>query len=199
MRRQLVIFAKAARLGAVKTRLARDIGALAAWRFYRATLFGLVRRLAGDPRWRTVLAVTPDAAARQPGLWPAGVRRAPQGAGDLGARMERAIRLAPPGPVVIIGSDIPAITRDHVARAFIALERHDVVFGPSDDGGYWLVGARRRPFVPGLFDDVRWSSARALADTRANLGARHRAALIDELCDIDTGADYARRSRPATK
>ena len=54
----------------------------------------------------------------------------------------------PPGPVVVIGSDIPGITARHIAEAFRLLGRHAFVFGPARDGGYWLVGARRRPAGP---------------------------------------------------
>lgn len=189
----LVIMVRAPRLGAVKRRLARDLGRLAAWRFYRAAAGRTLRRLEGDPRWTTWLAVTPDRAARGGrGLWPTSARLIPQGAGGLGARMERLLRALPPGPVVVVGSDVPGLDAGHVARAFRALGRHDWVFGPAADGGYWLVGARRRraPWRP--FAGVRWSSAHALSDTRANLkGAR--VALLEELHDVDTAEDLARQ------
>ena len=190
----LVLFARAPRRGTVKRRLAADIGPDAALAFYRRTLHDVVWRLGRDPRWTTWLSVTPDTDTSNGALWPCvpGLRRIAQGGGDLGARMARPIRELPPGPVVVIGSDIPDVTPDHVADAFAALGRHDIVFGPASDGGYWLVGARRRPMVPrGLFDDVRWSSAHALGDTQAGLPRHFRAAQIDMLEDIDTGADFA--------
>lgn len=183
----VVVFAKAPRLGAVKTRLARDVGRLAAWRFYRQTTLALLRRLARDRRWTTVLAVTPDAAATAP-YWPAGVRRIGQGRGDLGRRMRRAFAALPPGPAVIVGCDIPALRPHHIARAFRALGRAEAVFGPANDGGYWLIGLKRMRATPDLFRDVRWSTSHALADTRRNLGTR-TVVLIDELIDIDTLAD----------
>ncbi len=188
VRRHLVIMARAPRLGTGKRRLARDLGALAAWRFQRRMLGRVLRRLARDPRWTTWLAVTPDRAARRT-AWAAPARVIPQGAGGLGARMARLLCVRPPGPVVIVGSDIPDLDAGHVARAFRALGRHDWVFGPAADGGYWLVGARRlrAPWRP--FDAVRWSSHHALADSLANLkGAR--VALLEQLHDVDTGADY---------
>ncbi len=183
----LVIMARAPRLGVGKRRLARDLGALAAWRFQRRMLDRLLRRLARDPRWIAWLAVTPDRAM----LRATTVRVIPQGPGGLGARMARLLCERPPGPVVVVGSDIPDLHAGHVARAFEALGRHDWVFGPAADGGYWLVGARRRraPWRP--FDAVRWSSRHALADSLANLkGAR--VALLEELHDVDTGEDLAR-------
>lgn len=191
-RRHLVIMARAPRLGAVKRRLARDIGDLAAWRFYRSTLFALLHRVGRDSRWTTMVAVTPDRAA-------ADVRRTVaastgvigQGAGDLGRRMEHLLLTLPPGPVVIVGSDIPDLGAGEVASAFDRLASADWVFGRADDGGYWLVGARRRrpPFRP--FTGVRWSSAHTLADTVANLEGQ-RIAYLPVLSDIDTGADLAR-------
>ncbi len=189
--RHLVIMVRAPRLGAGKRRLARDLGALAAWRFQRAMLTRVLRRLARDPRWTTWLAVTPDRAACPAARWGTRARVIPQGAGGLGARMARLLREPPPGPVVVVGSDIPDLDAGHVAQAFRALGRHDWVFGPAADGGYWLVGARRRraPWRP--FDAVRWSSHHALADSLANLeGAR--IALLEELHDVDRGEDLAR-------
>lgn len=194
MRPHLVIFARSPRRGAVKRRLAADIGAGAALAFYRQTLFDVTRRLGGDPRWQTWLAVTPDGNAARPRLWPPvpGVRLMPQGGGDLGVRMARALRRLPPGPAIIVGTDIPDITPRHIAEGFAALGRQDFVFGPAADGGYWLVGARRRPAIPAtLFRDVRWSSAQALADTLAGLPGQARVAMLDTLDDVDDGAAWS--------
>lgn len=190
----LVVMARAPRLGAVKRRLARDLGDLAAWRFYRMTAGRLLRELSADPRWQTWLALTPDRAARvRRGPWPGRHALIAQGPGNLGARMGRLLRELPPGPVVIVGSDIPDLRPVHVAQAFRLLGRHDWVFGPAGDGGYWLIGARRRRAPPReTFAKVRWSSAHALADTCANLkGAR--IGFLEELADVDTGDDLARR------
>lgn len=190
MRRHLVIFARSPRLGAVKRRLARDIGAVAAWRFYSAVLRRMVMRLARDPRWSCSLAITGG-----PARWPAQVTRMAQGRGDLGARMDRVMRALPPGPVVIIGTDIPDIAPRHIAAAFAALGRVDAVFGSADDGGYWLIGLRRRPFLPRLSGPVRWSSAHALADTCALLGPRVRTVLLETLIDVDDGESLERWRR----
>ncbi len=187
MRNRLVIFAKAPRLGLAKRRLAADIGMVAAARFHRTALENTVRRLAPDSRWDTWLATTGG-----PMRWPEGVRRMKQPPGDLGARMDRTIRSFAPGPVVIIGSDIPDIDPAHIAEAFRALGRHDAVFGPADDGGYWLVGLRRRPGQPDLFRPVRWSTPHALADTIGNLGARFDHVLLEMLIDIDDAASLER-------
>ncbi|MBT5569587.1 MAG: glycosyltransferase [Alphaproteobacteria bacterium] len=192
-RRHLVVFARAPMRGAVKSRLATDIGKDAALAFYRRALHDIIWRLGRDPRWQTWLAVTPDSAARQVALWPRvpGLRVVPQGEGDLGARMAAPLHGLPPGPVVIVGSDIPELAPSHVKQAFDELGRHDMVFGPASDGGYWLVGAQRRPVPHGLFANVRWSSEYALADTRAGLPQSNRVALLDPLDDVDDGAAFA--------
>ena len=78
LQKHLVIFAKAPRMGLVKTRLARDIGGVRAWGFYRHALAGLVQRLSSDPRWQTYLAVAPDTACEHTGVWPAGASRFPK-------------------------------------------------------------------------------------------------------------------------
>jgi rSAM/selenodomain-associated transferase 1 len=187
----LVVMAKAPRAGIAKRRLGRDIGQIAALRFYRATLARLLRRLGRDPRWRLVLYLTPDRDAFARGIWPAHIPRFPQGSGDLGARMRRPLEVSGPGPVAIVGGDIPDLDRRHIAAAFKALGSHDLVFGPASDGGYWLVGVKRRPRTPRLFHDVRWGSAHALADTLKGV-ARDRAALLETLDDVDDGAAYAR-------
>ncbi|MEQ9225724.1 MAG: TIGR04282 family arsenosugar biosynthesis glycosyltransferase [Parvibaculum sp.] len=193
---QLVIMAKAPLIGRVKTRLARDVGGVEALRFFRTAAASLIRRLGSDPRWRTVIAVSPDRAVYDAGIWPRDIPRIGQGGGDLGDRMGRLFRDLPPGPVVIVGADIPGIGAGHIAAAFAALGRHDAVFGPAEDGGYWLVGLKRRPRVHDIFEGVRWSSAETLADTVENVRMRKMSvAMLERLPDIDTGADYAKWKR----
>jgi len=170
--------------------LARDIGAIEALRFQRVMLAGLLRRLARDPRWTTWLGITPDRS----GPWPRGVAALPQGSGDLGRRMARVARGLPPGPVVIIGSDIPDIAASDIAAAFRALGTKEAVFGPARDGGYWLVGLRRRPRFIDPFAKVRWSSEHALADTLANL-ADNEVAMLRTLSDVDDGETWSRKGR----
>lgn len=185
----LVVFARAPRYGMVKRRLAAGIGPLAALAFHRASLDRLLRSCGADRRWTTMLSVTPDTAALGGAPWARGLARWPQGRGDIGARMARALSRG--GPTVIVGSDIPAIRPAHVAAAFHALGRADLVFGPATDGGFWLVGTSgRRPLPPGLFAGVRWSSEHALADTLAPVAARWRVARVATLADVDDAAAW---------
>lgn len=178
MKPTLILFTKAPRWGTVKSRLAARIGPMAALRFHRAQVGRMTRHLS-DPRWRLVLAVTPDHAR---GPWTTGRPHWPQGRGDLGNRMIRALNRAG-GPAVLIGSDIPGITPAHIARAFVLLRQADVVFGPAEDGGFWLLGLRR-PLAEDAFTGVRWSTDATLADCRDRL-AGHTVALGDCLADVD--------------
>ena len=187
MKRHLVIFARAPEAGRVKRRLGAEIGTMEAARFYRRTLGEQIRRMTRDPRWTVWLLVTPDTALQHPAwhLVPVS-RRKPQRHGDLGRRMKLPFGTLPPGPVVLVGSDIPAMRASHIARAFALLGRHDLVFGPARDGGFWLVGARRvRPLPHVLFRNVRWSTASALADALAGLPDHITTALADTLDDVD--------------
>ncbi|WP_099826779.1 TIGR04282 family arsenosugar biosynthesis glycosyltransferase [Oceaniglobus indicus] len=194
MRRHLIVMVKEPRPGRVKTRLGRDIGLVPAAWWFRHQALSVLARLR-DPRWTLSVAVSPDRAGLDSRIWPADLARIPQGHGDLGARMLRLLRHPAPGPVAVIGADIPGVTRPRIAEAFDLLGRHDAVLGPATDGGYWLVGLRRtRAVPPGLFHGVRWSSATAMADTIAS--APHldwaRAATLS---DVDTAADLT----PATQ
>jgi uncharacterized protein len=184
--RTLILFARLPRLGAGKRRLARDIGAVAALRFERLMLGRNLRRIGRDRRWTLRLAVTPDWTARQ---WPSRLKVVRQGDGDLGERMRRALASCGSGPTVLIGSDIPGLTAAHIAEAFALLGRHDIVFGPASDGGFWLVGCRHRP--PD-FGTVRWSSRHALKDTLANLPRALSIGLVARLDDVDDGTAYSR-------
>ena len=201
---RLIIMVRDPVAGRVKTRLARGIGTVAATAAYRAMMTSVCARLANDPRWETSLAVTPDNALNSHML-PYGIRRSRQSQGDLGQRLQAVMANTRPGPVVIIGTDIPGVTPADIARAFKALGTSDAVFGPAPDGGYWLVGLKRRPSLPCAFKNVRWSTSTALADTEANL----RGKLITHLGvhdDVDEAGDFAglrhligRRILPATR
>jgi uncharacterized protein len=178
--------------GRVKTRLAALAGSAIATSFYRHTAAAVVARVHASRAWQTLLAVTPDSGLAHRG-WPPHTMRIAQGGGDLGQRMQRIMSGQPPGPVVIIGTDIPAIRPSYIAAAFAALGQSDAVLGPAHDGGYWLVGLKRTPRVMSVFSNVRWSSAHALGDTLANLAGR-RVACAVTLGDVDDPHALARAS-----
>lgn len=184
---RLIVMLKAPVAGRVKTRLGRDIGMVPAAWWFRHQVTRLLREV-DDPRWQTVLAIAPDTAVLA-SHWPMHLPRITQGHGDLGARMARLLRLPHPGPVCLVGGDIPGLRSRHVARAFSALGAAEFVFGPAADGGFWLTGLRHPSRAPaGLFRNTRWSSAHTLSDSLASLNGRSHV-LIDQLSDVDRAAD----------
>lgn len=194
MKNTVVVFARAPRLGTVKRRLAKGMGERAALRFHTATLLGLLRSLLRERRFRTVLALTPDGAKDR---LPIRVVRIDQGGGDIGNRMHTVCRRFSLGNVAIIGSDIPDANAADLHAAFRALGLHDAVFGPAEDGGYWLVAlGPRRPAQP--FVNARWSTEHALADTLRNFRGR-RVALLRTLRDVDNAGDLPLAGRPCIR
>ena len=190
VKRTLIVMAKTPRIGVGKTRLAREVGSVEAWRINRA-LQARTLRAAIDPRWRTLLCVTPDVAAdlQLPGVWPRGVERLAQGAGGLGERLARA--LAPHRCVAVIGTDCRDITRAHIASAFAALRRMPFALGPAHDGGFWLLAARDGSAAAHAMCNVRWSTEHTAGEVIRNLGATN-IALLATLRDVDVAADVKR-------
>jgi rSAM/selenodomain-associated transferase 2/rSAM/selenodomain-associated transferase 1 len=119
-----------------------------------------------------------------------GISHDPQTGGDLGQRMAAAFEAAfkeGGERVVLVGTDVPDFCEDHLTAAFTALASHDVVLGPSSDGGYWLVGMKRRHDI---FNGIRWGEGQVLEETLkkvSGLGLRH--ARLKLLCDLDTPED----------
>lgn len=185
----LIVFLKAPMAGRVKTRLGREIGmGRAAVLFRRMTQMTLKEASKGP--WRVILAIDPHKELYCfRNLWGWSHPRMAQAKGDLGLRMAAAMEAVPRGPVVVIGADSPGLRARHLREAFAALGRADAVFGPAEDGGYWLIGLARRRRAPGLFKDVRWSSEHALADTAAGLPASFRIHRLPVLRDVDDAAD----------
>lgn len=194
--------AKAPRIGRAKTRLAKSMGGPEAVRLARLMTQDLIRRMDRDPRWETWLAMSPSGWTGEGLNLPDGIPVMAQGGGDLGMRMQRVMEGLPPGPVLIVGSDIPEIAPRHISEGFRALGSHDAVIGAASDGGYWAIGLKRRPRIAKVFEGVRWSGPHARADTLANLARQGlSAALLATLDDVDTEEDLARwraRQRPAS-
>ena len=190
---RLIIFLKAPRPGAVKTRLAEALGPNAACAAYRRLVETLIDNLAPLPRVDLCFTPVEAAAEIKPWLRP-GWSAIPQVGGDLGERLHAAFteHFATAGQsVVIIGSDCPDVTATDIKDAWRALESHDVVLGPALDGGYWLIGLRAPQ--PALFANIPWSTDRVFGETMARTRENGlRVALLRELSDVDTAADWER-------
>jgi hypothetical protein len=187
-----IVFVKAPRRGFVKTRIAAALGDDAALACYET----LVRRVLGNlaSLARVELRYTPDDAVGEVRAWRReGWTLASQGAGELGARLERAFGDHFAGGarrVVILGSDCPEADAADVRDAWRALCDHDLVLGPAVDGGYWLIGLTRPQ--PALFADIPWSTARVgriTLERARELGLR--TARLRWLADVDTAQDWA--------
>lgn len=193
---RVAVFAKAPLPGAVKTRLIAALGREGAASLYRALVLRAVGAAIAAEIGPVELWCAPD--ARHPFFEECarrfGVTLAPQGEGDLGERMQRAFAalLARAGRVVLVGSDIPALTPDYLRAADAALRAGcDAVLGPAEDGGYVLIGLSRA--APELFERVRWGGPEVLERTReriVHLGWRH--VELPMLWDVDRPEDLSR-------
>tara|TARA_Y100001960_G_C14761595_1_gene874418 strand:+ start:627 stop:1238 length:612 start_codon:yes stop_codon:yes gene_type:complete len=190
---------KEPRIGRVKSRLAKGVGVVNAWAFYRKTLSDVARRLVVDGRWRVSLGVSPNGAQNKPKIWPIHCRCIVQGSGNLGTRMARLMNAFPKGPVILVGADIPGIQASHIFYAFKLLGRCDAVFGPASDGGYWMIGLKHCSQFFDIFSDVRWSGPHALSDTIANLPTSWNYGLAATLDDIDDHEDFKRLKAQAVQ
>lgn len=183
----IIVFLKALRPGAVKTRLAQSIGPEAACQAYDEMSRSVLKTLRGFQHIQ--LRFTPDDA--QPEIVPLlqpGWSIAPQGNGNLGDRMKRAI-LETGGPAILIGTDCPAIEPSDLTEARIALNDYPVVIGPARDGGYWLIGMCE--YKPNLFQDINWSTETVFEETLTRAEQENLPVhLLRELSDIDTEADW---------
>lgn len=163
----VLVFAKPPRAGIAKTRLAEGLGAEAAAGLARAFFADTWRAVASLPWAEPVLVTTEPDAPEWKRVRPRRIR--PQGPGDLGVRLERAMRnaLGLSGAVIAIGTDSPGLPVAHLESARRALESADAVLGPSEDGGFYLIGLRRAP--EGVLCDLPWSSSETFERTRDRL------------------------------
>ncbi|MDE0040098.1 MAG: TIGR04282 family arsenosugar biosynthesis glycosyltransferase [Gammaproteobacteria bacterium] len=193
--RRLAIFARVPTHGRVKTRLAAGVGADAALRIYEALLASTLRELAPgrgtfEPeiwvdgaieafaRWQRRSAAIGQRESRFPLI--------AQCEGDLGQRMAWAFDK---GVDVLVGTDIPDMTASYVEEALDALRFADLVLGPTEDGGYCLVGMNSPR--PELFEGIPWGTADVLAST-LHAASNLRVELLDAMWDVDDAQDLER-------
>ena len=186
----VLLFAKAPRPGAVKTRLAADLGDRAAASVYRKLGAGVADAVsAAFPL--TVWYEPADAEAEMRAWLGNRHRYLPQPPGDLGDRLRVGFAThfaSDPEPAVAIGADAPGVNAGVVEEAFARLRRADVVIGPALDGGYYLLGLIRP--VPALFAGIPWGTGGVLHETLA-ICQRNGLAVgqLSPLPDVDTVDD----------
>ena len=187
---------KAPRAGEVKTRLCPPLTPQEAAGLASRFALDTVANSAGAGA-AVLIAYSPeDGREALDLLLPPGVRRIPQRGASLGARMQCAMedaRAVGYGPLVIIGTDSPTLPSGilHTAITILSTGSSDAVFGPTEDGGYYLAGTRLP--IRGLFDSVAWSTPRALTDTLRNATALNLVVeLLPAWYDVDTPEDLVR-------
>jgi hypothetical protein len=192
----IAILAKAPVPGVAKTRLVPVLGADGAANLQGRFIGRTVQTAKAAGVGPVTLWGTPDRhhTAIEAIAAPLGVKLARQPDGNLGDRMLAAIASAP-GPAIVIGSDCPALTPEHLRAAAAALcDGVDVVIVPVEDGGYGLIGMRRAE--PALFAGMNWNSNSVMVETRrrlTRLGLSWREPA--RLWDVDVPADLERLAR----
>lgn len=202
MSNALAIFAKAPVAGQVKTRLCPPLTPERAAELSRCFLLDTLERMCGLEAVEVFVAISPtDSESLFRSLIPFPVRYRPQRGASLGERQLNTLgdmMSAGFSRALIIGSDIPTLPVAYVQEAFRRLEDPacDAVFGPSRDGGYYLVGARqphRR-----LFENIVWSTSQVLQQTLAQARKYgYAVALVPSWYDVDRPQDLPRLARDA--
>jgi len=189
-----------------KTRLAPHFSPSALRALQRALVRDTLAVACANSSVETIVFVTPDEAVGEiRPLAPRGLPIIPQGNGDLGARMCRAMRHLLVDRTckiaILIGTDVPMLTAADIDTAAAALRnRTDLVLGPADDGGYYLTGMTH--VIDAVFDGIEWGTDRVLSQTIAAANrAGMRVQTIAKLYDVDTIEDLRRvevdlRARP---
>ena len=184
---RMIVFARYPRPGACKTRLIPALGPEGAANLHRHLTERTVRVL-GESGLPVTVAFTGEEASRFAGWLGPDVVLVEQVDGGL---TERLLACLNPAPVIYFGADTPDLAPHHVEAAIAALERHDVVIGPAEDGGYYLIGMRRA--LPELLTDMPWSTDQVLPETLARLDRSGiTPVMLEMLADCDRPEDLAR-------
>jgi hypothetical protein len=192
-RNSTVLFVKHPAGGFVKTRLAEDIGEENARLLYGYFVTDMLVKLK-EVNSCLHIFFTPSEAEEKFRQWlGAGHSYIAQSGDNLGEKMKNAFRYCFScnfKSVLIIGSDSPDVPVDYINLAFCALASHDVVIGPAEDGGYYLIGFRKETFLPDVFENISWSSKHVFEQTIATI-QRHKQGLylLPLWYDVDTLAD----------
>ena len=186
------LFAKYWEPGRVKTRLAATLGNQLACELYEIFLFHLLDSIAPVSDHTTVVFSPPNREADFRAAIPQNWMLEPQSEGDLGDRMrnffagqfQNALSAERKTKVVVIGADCPQLSVTEIQTAFDKLDAHDVVIGPSTDGGYYLLGMQGG--LAEVFDDIDWSTSNVLPQTTQRLDQQNKSyALLSAKTDVD--------------
>ena len=200
----VIVFARTPVAGRVKTRLIGRLTAQQAAELHQAMITDTTDLVAALPlpAERRILF----SEALPPMALPEGLEVGRQAEGDLGARLVAAMEGAFAGgaeKAIVLGSDSPHLPPSRILEAVKALDTADLVLGPTDDGGYYLVGCRAGRFSPAVFAGVEWGSARVFQQTCAAAApAGLSVASLATWYDLDEWKDlmrFAREAAPAPR
>jgi rSAM/selenodomain-associated transferase 1 len=196
----IAVMARAPQPGQVKTRLVPPLSFERAAELYQCLLLDKLQQVAEIPGVDPYLAYTPiEARPSMLALLPERFTLIPQAGSTLGDRLHRlsAILLERGHPAtLLIDSDSPTLPTPYLLDAMAQLQRvtTDLVLGPTDDGGYYLIGLKRP--CRALFDNIPWSGPTVLTDTlRRAATQRLQVAMLPSWFDVDTPDDLARLRR----
>ncbi len=185
----LIVFIKNPEEGKVKTRIAKTEGNAKALDIYNKLITICLKNIS-TTNTRRLLYFT-DYIDNHIGKVSDNVERYIQEGEDLGEKMSNAIRnsLKNNQKILLIGSDCPYLNGIHIQNALKALDEHDVVIGPTYDGGYYLIGMKKHQ--PKLFEDIQWSTENVMTDTIKKLNTESLSYfLLEKLNDIDYIEDW---------
>jgi uncharacterized protein len=189
----LIFFVKAPEEGAVKTRLAAEIGRSRALEIYKGVAAQSLKAVRGGAYELRVAFHPPDAGEQVAGWLGGGFIVVPQTGGGLGERMENSFAQGfseGMDRILLTGSDIPGLDNTVAEDAFAALEDHDAVIVPTFDGGYCLIGFTAEGYTPAVFRGIKWSTGTVCAETLAVLAGEGKSVMtLPTLRDIDNVSD----------
>jgi rSAM/selenodomain-associated transferase 1 len=189
----ILFFVKLPEEGSVKTRLAKNLGHGFVQTLYGNFVLDLLETLA-KVKWPIIIYFHPPESGNAVSKWIGkNYTYAPQKGIDLGDRMKNAFKETfAKGftKAVLIGSDLPDFQENILDMAFKALHVNDIVIGPSEDGGYYLIGFRHNSFLPEVFKGISWGTDTVLKDTLKALREKnYKAHFLPEMRDVDTIED----------
>lgn len=181
----LYVFSRRPEISIGKSRLKKKIGKALGSNFYHYNLKKTLRIFYKDTRINLKICVNPDNAIKN---WPrsifSNIERIPQGKGDLGKKIWNIIKQDNKSKI-IIGSDILNIQSSYIVTAWKKLKNNDIVFGPSNDGGFWLIGASNIKKLNYIFHNIDWELDNTLYQIQSKLPKNLSIDFVRTLKDLD--------------
>jgi rSAM/selenodomain-associated transferase 1 len=193
MNNKILLFVKYPNNGAVKTRLAESVGERTASALYQCFVDDILTTLSGINA-QILICYYPVHLKDKMVTWLGSqYGYIPQIGESLGERLQYCCNMSlneGAEKIIVLASDIPEISEEIIKKAFSQLEDNDMVIGPSDDGGYYLIGFRKKSYDNNIFEDISWSSRLVFKETLDKMdGYQKRYFILDTLNDMDTIGD----------